>query len=114
VFARPLRELEPRCPAVRVRGVEPARHHQVRVEVPNLIFECAYVDGPHLDAQPKPPDGALYSVAVDAVALFLGDEDPHLAYPYHSLLSLLTAARTSAKVDALERTSLAPASRNSS
>src|SRR5215208_1975103 len=72
--------LRQRRPPSRIHGVRAARHHEVGVEALYLLTDLGKIADRHIRVRMEPAYGPLQRVAVDVVALFVGDQDPHVAF----------------------------------
>src|SRR5215203_4018719 len=79
-FVRLGGEFVPRRPPSRILGVRVTRHHEVGVEALYLLTDLGKTADRHIRVRTEPAYGPLQRVAVDVVALFVGDQDTHVAF----------------------------------
>src|SRR5688500_5650247 len=73
------REPVPCRPPSRIHGVRTTRHHEVRVEALHLLTHLGKPTGRHLRLRTERTYDSFQHVAVSAVALFIADQDTHVA-----------------------------------
>jgi hypothetical protein len=61
----------------RVHGVGAARDHEIGIEALHPRAELGDAAGGHLRARTEPAKGSPHGLGVEAVAGFVGDQDPH-------------------------------------